>query len=112
MKTAYSECNPVSIVRISTLCMKPGIINVRFNLCLLLATGNSETSRIFWLGRRTNMPTQQPRAINKNNRSSSETVELLRVWHSQELHLFMLFSHRHHQRNVLAFFFFSGSFFP
>lgn len=31
------------------------------------------------------MPTQQPRAINKNNRSSSETVELLRVWHSQEL---------------------------
>lgn len=30
------------------------------------------------------MPTQQPRAINKNNRSSSETVELLRVWHRQE----------------------------
>lgn len=30
------------------------------------------------------MPTQQPQAINKNNRSSSETVELLRVWHSQE----------------------------
>lgn len=30
------------------------------------------------------MPTQQPRAINKNNRSSSETVERLRVWHRQE----------------------------
>lgn len=64
--------------------MKSGILNVHFHLRLLLATGNSEASRFFWLGQRTNMPTQQPRAINKNNRSSRETVRLLSVWHSQE----------------------------
>lgn len=63
------------------------------------------------------MPTQQPRAINKNNGSSSETVELLGFGTAKNSHLFMLFSHRHHQRNVLAllsflFFFFSGSFSP